>query len=94
MPYDHFYHSRGPQSRANDARDNTPLMKTCRVTAASYIKVAKDIYDSSMPDELDQLNAYFPAWNDFANTIVGQILKVDKDFVRTPMIADGPRWSR
>eukprot|EP00959_Pyramimonas_sp_CCMP1952_P351478 7364069-Pyramimonas_sp.AAC.1 len=58
------------------------------------MKSAKDIYEISIPDELDQLNTHSPAWNDFANSIVERILKVDRDFVRTPMIADGPRWSR
>eukprot|EP00959_Pyramimonas_sp_CCMP1952_P467771 9492152-Pyramimonas_sp.AAC.1 len=63
------YHLRGPQSRADDAHDNAALMNKFRITAASHIKAAKDVYEISIPDELDQLSTHSPAWNDLANAI-------------------------
>eukprot|EP00959_Pyramimonas_sp_CCMP1952_P269363 5631093-Pyramimonas_sp.AAC.1 len=69
-------------------------MKRFRVAAASYIKTAKSIYGMNIQEELEQLNTYSAAWNEFADTIVEQILEANRNFARTPMIADGPRWSR
>eukprot|EP00959_Pyramimonas_sp_CCMP1952_P171284 3579335-Pyramimonas_sp.AAC.1 len=69
-------------------------MKRFRVAAASYIKTAKCVHEINIQDEIEELNTYSAAWNAFADAIAEQILKWGNNVVRTPMVAERPRWSR
>eukprot|EP00959_Pyramimonas_sp_CCMP1952_P418953 8775983-Pyramimonas_sp.AAC.1 len=69
-------------------------MRRFRVPAASFIKAARCVYSINIQDEEHELNTYSAAWNEFADAILGQSLNWAPNFVRTPIVAERPRWSR
>eukprot|EP00959_Pyramimonas_sp_CCMP1952_P441973 9252296-Pyramimonas_sp.AAC.1 len=85
-----FHRWRGLRSRSQETEE----LIGHRIDAVACIEAAKYVYMRYKVQNRHDPGNYSLQWTKFADAVVGQILKVDPNFARTPMVLENSKGSQ